>query len=149
MRYVMAEILDPRQEAFLNWLVTPANGRVPSSQTAYAAQIGVDETTLRRWKNKPAFKAEWEKRVAALQGSPERTQQLLDNLFTRAMDGDNNSAKLYLQATGRLAPVQVNVEHSGKINELSDRELDELIASAASSEKRFRLETKAAPSGND
>lgn len=87
--------------------------------------------------------------MAALQGSPERTQQLLDNLFTRAMDGDNNSAKLYLQATGRLAPVQVNVEHSGKVNELSDRELDELIASAASSEKRFRLETKAAPSGND
>jgi hypothetical protein len=146
---LMAEILDPRQEAFLNWLVTPASGRVPSSQTAYAQQIGVDETTLRRWKNKPAFKAEWEKRVAALQGSPERTQQILDNLFARAMDGDNNSAKLYLQATGRLAPVQVNVEHSGKVTELSDSELDALIAESARSEKSFRLQTKVIPDGNN
>jgi hypothetical protein len=138
----MAEILDTRQEQFLNWLCTPAIGRVPASQTAYAKQVGVDETTLRRWKNKPVFKQEWKRRIEDLQGSPERTQQLLDNLFARALEGDNNSAKLYLQATGRLAPVQLQVEHSGKASELSDNELAELIAANAASEQRFRLETK-------
>jgi hypothetical protein len=134
--------LDTRQEKFLNWLCTPANGRVPSSQNQYAKVEGVDETTLRRWKKKPVFKQEWERRVNELQSSPERTQQLLDNLFQRALEGDNNSAKLYLQATGRLAPVQFQVEHSGKASELSDTELAELIAAGAVSEQRFRLETK-------
>jgi superfamily II DNA/RNA helicase len=75
----MDNILDPRQEKFLNWLMVPPPNRVPSSQEKYAILEGVDETTLRRWKKKPAFKMEWEKRVSELQQSPERTQKLLDN----------------------------------------------------------------------
>ena len=134
--------LDPRQEKFLNWLCTPANGRVPSSQASYAEQEGVDETTLRRWKKKPSFKQEWEKRVSDLQQSPERTQRLLDNLFQRALEGDNNSAKLYLQATGRLAPVQLQVEHKSSAAELSDSELTELIANSAQAEQQFRQHLK-------
>lgn len=103
----------------------------------------MDETTLRRWKKKPAFKAEWEKRVSELQQSPERTQKLLDNLYERALGGDNNSAKLYLQATNRLAPMQVNVEHTQKTSEISDAELDALIASVAQQEAVSRRELKA------
>jgi hypothetical protein len=144
----MAEILDTRQEQFLNWLCTPASGRTPSSQAAYAKQLGVDETTLRRWKNKAAFKQEWKRRIEDLQGSPERTQQLLDNLFARALDGDNNSAKLYLQATGRLAPVQLEVAHKTNVMELSDEELSDMIAASAFSEQKFRLETKAKNGNN-
>ena len=139
----MAEILDTRQEQFLNWLCTPAIGRTPASQAAYAKQVGVDETTLRRWKNKPVFKQEWKRRIEDLQGSPERTQQLLDNLFARALEGDNNSAKLYLQATGRLAPVQFQVEHKSSAAELSDSELTELIATSAQAEQEFRQHLKA------
>ena len=138
----MDNILDPRQEKFLNWLCTPANGRVPSSQEKYALAEGVDETTLRRWKKKPAFKMEWEKRISEQQQSPERTQKLLDNLYERALGGDNNSAKLYLQATNRLAPTQVQVEHSTKPSEISDAELDSLIASVAQSEIESRRELK-------
>jgi len=144
----MAEILDTRQEQFLNWLCTPASGRTPSSQAAYAKQVGVDETTLRRWKNKAVFKQEWKRRIEDLQGSPERTQQLLDNLFVRALDGDNNSAKLYLQATGRLAPMQLEVAHKTNVTELSDEELTELLAAGAASEQRFRLETKTVKADN-
>jgi hypothetical protein len=65
----------------------------------------------------------------------------LDNLFQRALDGDNNSAKLYLQATGRLAPVQLQVEHSGKVSELSDAQLSELIVASAASEQQSRLDS--------
>jgi len=57
------------------------------------------------------------------------------------LDGDNNSAKLYLQATGRLAPVQLQVEHSGKVSELSDAQLAELIAASAASEQQLRLDS--------
>lgn len=98
---------------------------------------------MRRWKKKPSFKAEWEKRVSELQQSPERSQRLLDNLFQRALEGDNNSAKLYLQATGRLAPVQFQVEHKSSAAELSDSELSELIATNAQSEQKFRQHLKA------
>jgi hypothetical protein len=139
----MDNILDPRQEKFLNWLMVPPPNRVPSSQEKYAILEGVDETTLRRWKKKPAFKMEWEKRVSELQQSPERTQKLLDNLYERALAGDNNSAKLYLQATNRLAPTQVHVEHSSKPSEITDAELDSLIASVAQSEVESRKELKA------
>jgi hypothetical protein len=139
----MDNILDPRQEKFLNWLMVPQTHRVPSSQEKYALEEGVDETTLRRWKKKPAFKLEWERRVGELQQSPERTQKLLDNLYERALAGDNNSAKLYLQATNRLAPTQVQVEHSTKPSEISDAELDALIASVAQSEVESRRELKA------
>ena len=138
----MDNILDPRQEKFLNWLCTPANGRMPSSQEKYAIQEGVDETTLRRWKKKPAFKMEWEKRISEQQQSPERTQKLLDNLYERALAGDNNSAKLYLQATNRLAPTQVQVEHSTKPSEITDQELDALIASVAQSQIESRRQLK-------
>jgi len=136
----MDTFLDARQEHFLQWLMTPAGHRNPSSQDKLAAELGVDETTLRRWKKKPAFKMEWEKRVGDLQQSPERTQKLLDSLYERALGGDNNSAKLYLQATNRLAPTQVHVEHSTKPSEISDAELDALIASVARSEAESRKE---------
>lgn len=139
----MDNILDPRQEKYLNWLMQPVGYRVPTSQEKYAAEEGVDETTLRRWKKKPAFKLEWERRVGELQQSPERTQKILDTLYERALAGDNNSAKLYLQATNRLAPTQVHVEHSTKPSEISDADLDALIAAAAQSEVESRRELKA------
>ena len=135
-------ILDPRQEKYLNWLCMPASGRVPSSQEKYAQQEGIDPTTLRRWQKKPSFKAEWAKRVDDLQGSPERSQKLLDSLYAKALDGDNKAAQLYLQATNRLAPTQIKVEHSQKLEEISDAELDALIARAALGEKHIREETE-------
>lgn len=131
-------ILDERQEKYLNWLMVPAPMRSPRSQEAYAKENGVDVTTLRRWQKKPHFKGEWERRVAELQGSPERTQKILDNIYERALAGDNKAAQLYLQATNRLAPTQINVEHTQKVTDISDADLDELIASMATQEKQAR-----------
>ena len=75
-----------------------------------------------------------------LQGSPERTQKLLDAIYERALGGDNKAAHLYLQATNRLAPTQITVEHSSKTSEISDAELDQLIASVAAAERAARDE---------
>jgi hypothetical protein len=123
--------LDHRQEKYLQWLMVPASMRQPASKNAFATENGLDSSTLRRWEKKPVFKAEWEKRVAELQGSPERTQRLLDSLYEAGLNGDNKAAQLYLQATNRLAPTQIKVEHTKLISELSDAELDALIASEA------------------
>jgi len=137
----MDSILDPKQEQYLNWLLVPQTMREPRTQEGIAKALGVDSSTLRRWQKKPAFMTEWKRRVEELQGSPERTQKLLDTIFERALQGDNKAAQLYLQATGRMAPTQVNVEHSTKVAEISDEELDALIASVAAGEKAARAES--------
>lgn len=136
------DILDERQEKYLNWLLVPSPHRNPKSQEAYAKAEGIDVTTLRRWQKKPHFKAEWQKRVDELQGSPERTQKLLDEIYQRALGGDNKAAQLYLQATNRLAPQQVNITHTQSLAEISDKDLEDLIASVANAEKIARLESR-------
>ena len=90
-------ILDPRQEHYLNWLLTPASERIPSSQQKYCDENGVDPTTVRRWQKKPHFIKEWDRRVEELQGSPERTQRILDALYEKGVQGDVRAAKLYLE----------------------------------------------------
>ncbi len=137
----MDNILDPKQEQYLNWLVVPAPYREPRTEEGIAKLLDVNDSTLRRWKKKPSFIMEWKKRVEEMQGSPERTQKLFDNIYERALGGDNKAAQLYLQATGRMAPTQVNVEHSTKTSEISDEELDALIASVAAGEKAARAES--------
>jgi hypothetical protein len=104
-----------------------------------ASELGVDITTLRRWEKRPAFKDVWSKQVDEVQGSPERTQRLLDTLYAKAVDGDVKSAQLYLQATNRMAPPTVEVKTEKRVAELSDRDLDELIAAMAVRERDTRL----------
>lgn len=135
----VAAILDARQEKYLNWLLTPAHERQPASQTIFCKENNVDPTTVRRWQNKPYFRKEWERRVDELQGSPERTQRILDSLYNKALDGDVRAANLYLQATQRLVPAsRQQITTSKPMKELSDEELDVLIGQMADREKRSR-----------
>ena len=108
------------------------------SQAKYAVANEVDETTLRKWKKKDVFVAEWKKRVDVIQGSPERTQLLLDSLYNKGVAGDVKSAQLYLQATNRISPPTVSVSMDKKTKELTDAELDSLIGVLASREKSNR-----------
>ena len=74
-----------------------------------------------------------------MQGSPERTQMLLDTLYEKAIGGDVKSAQLYLQATNRMAPPTVEVRSEKRVAELSDADLDELIAALAVRERDARV----------
>lgn len=131
-------LLDSRQLQYLEWLVTPQPERIPRTQAEMARQLNVDPTTLRRWEKKPVFKKEWDNRVNEIQGSPERTQRLLDSLYAKALEGDNRAAQLYLQATNRLvvAPPQSQTTSAA---ELSDEQLDKLLADLAEREQSKRL----------
>jgi DNA-binding transcriptional MerR regulator len=100
--------------------------------------LGVDPTTLRRWEKKPVFKKEWDNRVSEIQGSPERTQRLLDALYAKALEGDNRAAQLYLQATNRLV-VAPSAPQTTNASELTDEELDKLLANLAQREQSKRL----------
>jgi hypothetical protein len=50
---------------------------------------------------------------------------------------------LYLTATNRMAPPTVTVQSSKKASELTDDELDSLIAAVAEREKTTRTQLKA------
>jgi hypothetical protein len=132
------QLLDARQEQYLNWLLTPPHERIPSSQLKYCEQHEIDPTTVRRWQKKPWFIKEWDRRVEELQGSPERTQRILDALYDKGVDGDVRAAKLYLEATHRLTPTPSASNKSKGMADLSDGELDELIGKMAEREKSQR-----------
>ena len=131
--------LTASQQRYVDWLCTAPSERVPSTKTQMASELGVDITTLRRWEKRPAFKDVWSKQVDEVQGSPERTQRLLDTLYAKAVEGDVKSAQLYLQATNRMAPPTVEVKSEKRVAELSDADLDELIAAMAMRERETRL----------
>ncbi len=48
----------PDQQKLQQWLAIPSSMRMPRLQKELAAQIGVDESTLCRWKRLPGFMAE-------------------------------------------------------------------------------------------
>jgi len=131
-------VLDSRQEAYISWLCTPPSERTPASKEKYAQSIGVNITTLRRWEKKDVFRKEWQSKVDDVQGSPERSQRLLDTLDEKALGGDIKAAQLYLQATNRMAPPTLTVKSETNIGQLSDKELEDLISAVASQEKESR-----------
>jgi transcriptional regulator with XRE-family HTH domain len=131
-------VLTQPQIEYLDWLSTAPSERTPLTKTALAEQLGVNRKTLNRWEQNKVFRDQWEQRVSAIQGSPERTQRLLDTLYHSALDGDTKSAQLYLQATNRMAPPTVEIKNEKRSADLSDDELDGLIAAMAMREKEQR-----------
>lgn len=127
------------QQQYIDWLCTAPSEREPRTKAAMASKLGVDITTLRRWEKRRHFREEWQKRVDEIQGSPERTLAVLDVLYKKALDGDTKSAHLYLQATNRMAPPTVEVRSEKRVAELSDSDLDELIAAMAKRERDARV----------
>jgi hypothetical protein len=134
--------LTQQQQVYVEWLCTAPSERVPATKKAMALELGVDITTLRRWEKKEVFRNAWKDQVDEVQGSPERTQRLLDTLYSKALDGDTKSAQLYLQATNRMVPPSVTISSNKKATELTDAELDSLIAAMAEREKASRSQLK-------
>jgi hypothetical protein len=134
--------LSAPQQRYLDWLCTAPSERVPASKAKYAIEHVVDISTLRRWEKKEVFRSQWKQQVDEVQGSPERTQRLLDNLYNKALEGDTKSAELYLKATNRMAPPSVTISSNKKATELTDAELDSLIAAVAEREKASRSQLK-------
>lgn len=131
--------LTPPQQRYLDWLCTAPSERVPNSKAKLCLEMDVAHSTLMRWEKKGVFLDQWKKSVDDIQGSPERTQRLLDTLYASAITGDTKSAQLYLQATNRMLPPTVTIQGNKRAAELTDDELDSLIAAVANREKTSRV----------
>jgi hypothetical protein len=119
---------------YLQWLTTPKSEREPKTQQGLADEIGCHVRSLRDWQQDPLFREAWEREAKAVVGTPERAQAVLDTLYAAAVDPANRNqvqaAKLYLEATNSIKPPPVEVKIT-KPSELSDEELDELLALGA------------------
>lgn len=134
-----AVVLSAREEEYLSWLVDPQ--RVGSKQDQ-AEKFGVVPSTVYRWEQAPHFRKAWSDRVQELGGDPDRVQRVYDTLYAKALDGDTRSAELWLKAIGKLQQIQ-EVVHRKSARDLTDAELDALIAEQATTAKLRSL--KAVP----
>ena len=135
-------ISDWRKQEFLSWLCTIKEDRDPSTQKALADKLSVTDQTLKHWKMDPEFLEAWEHNYRRTVGSPERMQRVLDMLFETAVDRSDPrqvpAAKEYRQAVEGVRPTQVEVSMKGAAKDLSDDDLQSLLAAAAQSELEKR-----------
>jgi hypothetical protein len=107
---------------FLDWLLSDC--REPDTQKEWAADHGLNDRTVRRWKSDPRFVREWDRRAAELNVHPERTQSVVDALYRAAAGGDVKAATLYLQYIDKFTPKRrVLVDDERAVSGLSDAEL--------------------------
>lgn len=129
------------QLEYLEWLCLPEDLRFPDTKKAWAAEHKVTTQAMHKWEQIPLFRDEWDFRIKGMAVSPERTQLLLDSLYKRGINGDTRSAELYLKATNQMPnPKQeINIK-TEKVAEISDQELEALIAEYAQKEAHTRAQ---------
>lgn len=129
-----------KQLDFIEWLVTPKPLRKPRSQPAWAAEHGLAVGTVYKWRQDPDFKRAWDRRMRELDINPETVGEVLKSMHTKAVEGhDVQAAKLWLEVAGVYTKkTEVTVDDKRDLKDLSDQELDELLASEATDELQAR-----------
>lgn len=126
------------KQLFLDWLCTPIRERRPKTMEALAEQMGVTRRSLSNWKADPEFLIEWENRYRKTVGSPERAQAVLDAMYATAIDRDDpkhvQAGKNYLEMIDAVKPKKMEVTVSGSARDLSDEQLEAILASKAARE---------------
>lgn len=120
--------ISEQQAEFLEWLVTPPEGRNPSSQNEWARQHGLATQTVVRWKNHDAvFRAAWEKRMVDLGVGPEPMQDILNALRLAAGEGDVQAAKAYIAWVEKISPPKKAEQDAAAIEDMTDDEFADML----------------------
>lgn len=134
---------DSRKVRLLEWLTTPPSERSPDSMNKLADELGVTARSLRNWRSEPTFRALWEKRAKEIVGEPDKVQRLLEGIYEGATNPEETlasrvrAADLYLRAVDGIRPPAVDAAAKAA-HEMSDAELEALIAQEAQKEKARR-----------
>lgn len=140
----MPALKDNRHEQFLAWTMTPVAQREPRTQAALAELLGVGDRTLRDWRDRDDFQAEWRARFNETAGSLDRLKVLLDGLYEDSTDRDltdsdrRQAAKLYFEISKQVAPPEPEIKSSARAADLSDEELTRMLSDAALQELKER-----------
>lgn len=113
-----------RQEAYIDWLVTPKGQRDPRTKKELAEQLGVTPATLRNYEKEPFVQREVVRRGRGL-AKVERAADVLDALYARATgdtdkDSDANAAaRIWLDWIDR----ETRGGEEADLSQLSDEDL--------------------------
>jgi len=144
VHHTVIPITDWRKQTLLHWLCTPKKEREPSTYSDLADSLGVDRRTLQNWRDDKEFLEAWEKLYLKTIGDPSKKSEIMETLFKTATDADDpkhvQAAKAYFEIEGSIKPAKMQLEVSNKsTTELTDEQLDALIAERAQAEKDQRL----------
>lgn len=119
----------PQQLKMMELLASPFDDRTIAEK---AEEVGVSERTVYNWKNLPG----WRDGIYDLAKTyiGDRVPKVLKALCQRAQTGDFACIKLYLEVIGKYIPKQETDLKVGRLEQLSDAELRDIIQKGASSE---------------
>jgi hypothetical protein len=131
------------KQRVIEWLCTPKRDREPQRQEDLAKELGVSANTVCEWKRDADFLRAWETHYLATVGSPERKQTVLDTLYRTGTDADDprhvQAAAKYMELVEGLKPQRLDVHLHRPAQELSEEQLDEILARHAERERGLRL----------
>jgi len=132
------DVHDHRVRRFIEWLCTVRDERDPRTQAELATELGISVGTLKNWKRDPDFLVAWEHQYRQTSGSPEKQQAVLEALHATAIDRTDPrqvpAARAYLEATDAIKPKKIDVTVTKATKDLSDEELNALLAEGAARE---------------
>jgi hypothetical protein len=139
---MVVDFNDWRVQRYLEWLCTIADDRTPRTQAELIEELGWPKTKPTQLKNDPTFLAEWERRYRKTVGSPEKAQLVVTRLFETATDRSDPrqvpAARAWLEAVDAVKPRKVDVTVSKATRDLTEEELNTLLAEEASREIQRR-----------
>jgi len=97
----------PQQEAYIEWLALPQQDRVPKTELALARELGVDRTTLYRWRKDPDLLEEVRWLCLSMMGP--RLADVLATVEESALSGSLLHQRLYfdlLRMIGRHREIE-------------------------------------------
>jgi hypothetical protein len=130
-------------DEFIVWSLVPSSARNPRTQEEWAAEHGVTDRTVRRWKTSPAFVARQHELSSKLgeasskqsavapfvDGADEDEYRLVKSrLLEGAKSGNQKSMELYFRTYGKPF---VEEEVAARSTDFADADLPVLIAEAA------------------
>ena len=99
------------QCAYMRWLATPRSARMPRTQQALAASLGVHRVTLSVWRRLPGFlQGAYRLALDEVEGD---VPEILHALAREAKRGSLAHAKLLFEVCGFWPPRPTRHEHTG------------------------------------
>lgn len=125
---------NPLWSEFISWLSTSQSARVPSTEALWAAEHGVADRTVRRWKSNPKFVELMESMSpdvvrangeAVAEGDAANYQQVKAQLVEGAMKGNPKALELYFRTYGKEFVAE---EAAARTLDLANVDLEDLVA---------------------
>lgn len=131
--------LTQKQVDFIEWLCTPPAIREPKTQVEYARSVHCHHKTLAAWKRDLDFKRAWDHRLTELQVDPENLEAVMAALFSKALKEDTKAISMWMDVYRQFRPPpEPEVEEVTVLSDLSDDDLQALIAGEVAAEREKR-----------